>query len=294
MVAVAGDSASGKSTFTAGLVEALGRSRCLSLSTDDYHRFDRAERQHKSFTALHPDSNYIDILEQHLQLLATGQPVLKPAYDHSTGRRVRPELIVPTEFVIVRGLLPLYSKLARACFDVTVFLDPAEHVRRTWKVQRDTTVRGYTEEQAITEIQARAVEAAQFIRPQQSHADIVVRFAPVEARNDPPDMPLSAEVLLRSTIRQPDLAAILLPELTRTTHLRLSRDTDGRPVDTLHIHGYAAAEDSAAAEKMIWHALGDQRIDHPKCLGVIRPGTRSTPLAISQMVLLHHLVHEAR
>lgn len=294
MVAVAGDSASGKSTLTAGLVEALGRSRCVSLSTDDYHRFDRVERQDKSFTALHPDSNYIDILEQHLQLLATGQPVLKPVYDHSTGRRVRPELIEPTEFIIVRGLLPLHTKLARACFDVTVFCDPAEHIRRTWKVQRDTAIRGYTEDQAITEIQARAVESAQFIRPQQAHADIVVRFAPVEARNDPPDTPLSAEVLLRPTIRQPDLAAILQPELTRTTHLRLARDTDGRPVDALHIHGYAAAEESAAAEKMIWHALGGSDTDVPKCLGVIRPGMRSTPLAITQMIVLHHLVHEAR
>jgi phosphoribulokinase len=67
----------------------------------------------------------------------------------------------------------------------------------------------------------------------------------------------------------------------------MGRDTDGRPVDSLHIHGYTAAEESAAAEKMIWHALGDPRTDVPACLGAIGSGNRSTPLAVTQMILLH-------
>jgi phosphoribulokinase len=100
---------------------------------------------------------------------------------------------------------------------------------------------------------------------------------------------LSAELLLRSTIRQLDLTEILQPDLTRTIHLRLARDGDGRPVDSLHIHGYTCAEENAAAEKMVWHALGDPRTAIPGGLGVIDSGTRSTPLAITQMILLHHL-----
>ncbi len=294
MLAVAGDSAAGKTTVTAGLVKALGRNRCVSVSSDDYQRFDREERRGKPFTPLHPDCNYFDILEQHLQLLATGQPVLKPVYDHSSGRRVHPELVEPSDFVIVHGALPLHSKLARACFDVTVFLDTAEVVRRDWKMKRDTTVRGYTTDQVSFEMRAGEAEWARFIQPQRAHADIVVRFAPIPERDDPPGTPLSAEVLLRPTIRQPDLTGILQPDLTRTAHLRLARDTDGRPADSLHVHGYTAAEGNAAAEKLIWHALGDPRTDVPKCLGVIGPEARSTPLAITQMILLHHLLHGAR
>jgi phosphoribulokinase len=158
MLAVAGDSAAGKTTVTSGVVEALGRDRCVSVSTDDYQRFDRMERQNKSFTPSHPDCCYIVILEQHLQLLATGQPVLKPVYDHSTGRRVRPELVEPNDFVIVHGVLPLHSKLARACFDVTVFLDTPEGVRRDWKIKRDTAVRGYIPDQVTAEIEAGEAE----------------------------------------------------------------------------------------------------------------------------------------
>jgi phosphoribulokinase len=294
MLAIAGDSAAGKTTVSTGLVEALGAHRCVSVSADDYHRFDRAERREKPFTPAHPDCNHIEILEQHLQLLATGQRILKPVYDHCTGRLVRPELVEPNDFIIVHGLLPLHSRLARACFDVTVFLDPPEEVRRGWKIQRDTAVRGYTAEQVSTEILRSQAESAHFIRPQRAHADIVVRFAPIAARDDPPGTPLSAELLLRPTIRHPDLTEILQPDLTRTIHLRLARDTDGRPVDSLHIHGYTTAEENAAAEKMVWHALGDPRRAMPDSLGVIDSGTRSSPLAITQMILLHHLVHGLR
>src|SRR5260370_35120315 len=80
MVAIAGDSAAGKTTITKGLVTALGEDRGPAFSPDDYHRYDRAERRGLPFTALHPDCNYGSIMEQHLQPPATGQPVLKPVY----------------------------------------------------------------------------------------------------------------------------------------------------------------------------------------------------------------------
>ncbi len=73
MVAIAGDRAAGKTTLTRGLVEALGPERCVSMCTDDHHRYDRAERKDLPFTALHPDCNYLEIMEQHLQLLASGR-----------------------------------------------------------------------------------------------------------------------------------------------------------------------------------------------------------------------------
>ena len=88
-------------------------------------------------------------MEQHLQLLALGQPILKPVYNHSTGTLERPVLVEPREFVIVEGLLPLHSRLARACFDVTVYLDPPEEIRRAWKIKRDCSQRGYEPAQVL-------------------------------------------------------------------------------------------------------------------------------------------------
>ena len=293
MIAIAGDSAAGKTTLTRGLVNALGPERSTAVCVDDYHRYDRQERKGLPFTALHPDCNYVDITEQHLQLLATGHPVLKPVYDHRTGQLTRPELVTPKEFVVVEGLLPLHTKLQCACFDVTVYLNPPEDVRREWKIRRDTAQRGYTREQVLAELERREPESEAFVRPQRRHADIVVRFAPVAQRDDPPGTPLSAELLLRPTIRHPNLNGILT-ETGQPMHLKLTRDEDGRPVDALHIHGYAPREESQVLEKAIWASLSDGS-DLPDRLGTLDDdGRRSEPLAITQLLLLYHLLEAAR
>ena len=293
MLAIAGDSAAGKTTLTRGLIEALGTDRSTSICVDDYHRYDRQERKDQPVTVLHPDSNYIEIMEQHLQLLAMGEPVLKPVYDHSTGQLTRPELVEPREFVIVEGLLPLHTKLARACFDVCVYLNPPEEIRRDWKVGRDTRERGYTAEQVHAELERREHDSEAFIRPQRASADIVVRFAPIPGRDDPPGTPFSAELLLRHTISHPDLSAILAEGDQHAIHLKLARDEDGRPVDALHVHGYAPGEDSAVAEKAIWAEFGLPATP-PESLGLLADGQRSEPLAITQLLLLHHLLEAAR
>ncbi len=290
MLAIAGDSAAGKTTLTSGLVAALGERNSTSLCVDDYHCYDRAERRELSFTPLHPDCNYVQIMEQHLQLLATGQPILKPVYDHAEGILTRPELVEPADYVIVEGLLPLHTKLARACFDVTVYLGPPESVRRQWKIERDTKKRGYTAEQVIAELDRREPESEAFIRPQQREADVVVSFGPIEGREDPPGTPLSATLLLRPTIRHPNFAAILAEVPTRAMHVKLMRDVDGSPVDALHIHGYAPAEESTTVAKVIWDSLGVSE-PLPPCLGMLDDdGVRNEPLRLVQLILLYHML----
>jgi len=289
LLAIAGDSGTGKTTITAGLVEALGRDRITSVGADDYHRYDREERKSLPFTPLHPKCNYIDIMEQQLQHLSLGQPILKPVYDHDTGLLGRPEYVEPRDFVIVEGLLPLHTKVSRACFDVTVFLDPPEDIRIAWKLGRDTKKRGYTEEQVREELEKREPEAAEFIRPQRALADIVVRFAPIEERGESADDPLSATLLLRPTISHPDLSNILGEDAREAIHVKLSRDEAGKPIDAVHIHSYADREVTRTVEQAIWDELGvDEPV--PEALGMIDSDTRDEPLALTQLILLYHLI----
>jgi len=289
MLAICGDSGTGKTTITAGLVEALGRDRITSVGADDYHRYDREERKSLPFTPLHPDCNYIDIMEQHLQHLALGEPILKPVYDHDTGQLGRPEYVEPAEFVIVEGLLPLHTDLARACFDVTVFLDPPEDIRIAWKLSRDTKKRGYTEDQVRKDLEKREPESAEFIRPQRSYADVVVRFAPIDERGETADDPLSATLLLRPTISHPELHKILGDDTQEAMHLKLSRDEDGKPVDAVHIHSYADPEVTKKVEQAVWDELGvDAPV--PASLGKLDSDSRDEPLALTQLLLLYHLI----
>jgi phosphoribulokinase len=291
MLGIAGDSAAGKTTLTRGIAAALGAERTTVICADDYHRYDRLERRDLPFTVLNPECNYMEVMEQHLQLLAMGRPVLKPVYDHSTGVLTRPVLVEPRDFVLVEGLLPLHGKLQRACFDITVYIDPPEDIRRAWKLRRDCAERGYTAEQVERELARREPESAAYIRPQREWADICVRFAPIPGRTVEPGTPLSAEVLLRPTIRHPDLSSALTDDDRRTVHLKLIRDADSRPVDALHVHGYAPREDSRLVEKVIWDQLtGDHGTPMPDTLGVLADDSRSESLAITQLLLVWHLL----
>ncbi|HEV3400867.1 MAG TPA: phosphoribulokinase [Acidimicrobiales bacterium] len=291
LMAIAGDSGTGKTTVTKGLVEALGRDRITSVGADDYHRYDREERKELPFTPLHPECNYIDIMEQHLEHLAAGRPILKPIYNHDTGKLERPEYVEAREFVIVEGLLPLHTKKSRAAFDIAVYLDPPEEIRIAWKLKRDTSKRGYTEDEVREDLKKREPESEEFIRPQRANADIVIRFAPIEERDETADDPLSATLLLRPTISHPDLPSILGDDTREAIHLKLTRDDDGKPVDAVHIHSYADPDITKKVEQAIWDELG---VDAPlpEALGKLNDDDdeRDEPLALTQLILLYHLI----
>jgi phosphoribulokinase len=290
MLAIAGDSATGKTTLTRGIVQALGVDRVASICVDDYHRYDREERHGLPFTALHPDCNYVDIMEQHLQQLALGQSVLKPVYNHGNGRLERPVLVEPRDLVVAEGLLPLSTKVSRACFDVRVYLDPPEAVRRVWKINRDTGKRGYSTEQVLRELERREAESEAFIRPQRAHADLVVRFAPLEERGESPEHSPSATILLRPTVAHPNLAGIITEDVRQQVHLKLIRDEDGRPAEAIHIHGYAPASKMRPIKEAIWSSLGvDEPL--PDTLGLVE-GQRSESLALTQLILLFHVIQQ--
>jgi len=289
MLAIAGDSAAGKTTLTRGLLDAIRNQHISSICVDDYHRYDREERQGLPFTALNPACNYVEIMEQHLQLLAMGEPILKPVYNHDTGVLERPVLFEPTDHVIVEGLLPLHSRLSRACFDLGVYLDPPEETRRAWKVKRDTRERGYTEGQVVDDLRRREPESAAFIRPQRAWADVVVQFAPIQERGEVEAGLLSATILLRPTAPHPDLTGIITEDTREAIHLKLARDDDGKPVDALHVHAYASRTTTRRVEEAIWAGL-DIGEELPDSLGVIEPGVRSEPLAVVQLILLYHLL----
>ncbi|MGF1537745.1 MAG: phosphoribulokinase, partial [Elainellaceae cyanobacterium] len=210
ILGIVGDSAAGKTTLTRGIAQILGEDNVTVICTDDYHRYDRRQRAEIGISALHPDCNYLDIIQQHLTLLRTGQAVLKPIYNHNTGEFDPPEYIEPRRYVIVEGLLGYSTRGMRDAYDVKVYLAPPEDVRLNWKIKRDTRKRGYTEEQVREQMRKRESDSEASIRPQRQWADVVVTFYP--PKNEPVnEVLLNARLVLRPTIPHPDFTHILSP-----------------------------------------------------------------------------------
>lgn len=298
IVGIVGDSAAGKTTMTRGLVNILGPDRVAHVCTDDYHRYDRGERASLPFTALHPDCNYIDIMELQIERLHYGQPILKPVYDHASGTLVRPEYIVPREFIIVEGLLGFSTPILRQFYDIKVYLDPPEALRRQWKIKRDTSKRGYSAGQVIAELEKREPESREFIRPQRECADIVVSFSP-PSDEDSGNTQLDARLVLRPTLPHPDLTYLVEQETSaseRAIRLKLGRDA-GRPVDFLEIDGHVAGDHAAELERAIQRHLPDEPLLDAGHHGEIQDGgsvQHSSSLALTQLLLTYHVLRMYR
>ncbi|MGI8713918.1 MAG: phosphoribulokinase [Solirubrobacteraceae bacterium] len=285
ILGVVGDSAAGKTTLTRGLVRALGEDRVAHICTDDYHRYDRQRRAELGITPLHPDCNHLDILAQHVAHLRRGEAVLKPVYRHQDGTFGAPVYVRPVGFTVIEGLLGYHLPEMLDTYDVRVYLNPPEDLRRRWKVHRDCSRRGYTTDQVLAELDRREPDSEAFIRPQRRNADMLIRFAPAEADQDPTH--LDAELTLRDDLPHPDLTPFVQD---REDGLTL-RDHDGERL--LRIPGQMNPDHAAAIEEAIWERMHFATHLRARRLGEFTVGTelyRSESLALVQLLILYHLV----
>ena len=304
ILGIVGDSAAGKTTLTKGIAQVLGEDNVTVICTDDYHRYDRAQRAEIGISALHPDCNYLDIIEQHLALLREGQAILKPIYNHSTGTFDPPEYIQPRKYVIIEGLLGYSTRKMLNSYDVKTYLAPPESLRAAWKIKRDTRKRGYTEEQVLAQLRQREPDSEAFIRPQRKWADMIVTFYPPDKTEIGVDnLLLNVNLILRPTIPHPELSTILNAEgshLGDAIRLGLSRDM-GKPVDILEIDGHATLEQVRELEKIMCGEVpylgqfcsleGNQELG--KVTGTTGETLQSYPLALTQLLITYHMLKAA-
>jgi phosphoribulokinase len=294
ILGIVGDSASGKTTLSAGVAQILGEAHCTVICTDDYHRYDRAQRAAAGLSALDPRSNFIDVLEQHLRLLRGGEPILKPVYDHRRGTLEPPEYVRPKDFVIAEGLLGYTTRAMRDCYDVKIYLDPDEELRRRWKLHRDTMRRGYTREEVLFQLERRQAQSQTFIHPQRTFADIVIRFQRSKDANGS-DTQLDVRHILRPTLPHPDFTPLFDGSSNAGLHLELARDRDGKPVDVLEINGNISDKRAERIEDLLWNLIpeaGHLR-DQVGQIDVANGARKSHPLALSQLLVGYHAVKAA-
>jgi phosphoribulokinase len=296
LVGIAGDSAAGKTTLTRGLVRILGEAQVTHVSADHYHRYDRKQRAERRLTPLHPDCNYLDVLEQDLGHLRAGRSILKPVYRHQDGTFAAGEYVSPATFVIVEGLLAFQTPAMRDLYDVRVYVDPPEDLRRKWKVQRDCSRRGYTTDQVLEELDRREADAEAFVRPQHVHADLVVSFMPGD-RGDQEH--LDAKVTMRPGLVHPDLSPLAARNAEGTKDWSAAPDGGAlalvkRGGDiVLWVPGTIHPEQSEAIEETIWEGMHFASHLRTERLGEFTVGTdlhRSESLAITQLLVLYQLV----
>jgi len=176
VIGIAGCSGSGKTTLALELASQLDATLFpLDLYYRDLSAFPLDSRHKLNFD--HPDSLESELILEHVRALAQGKPIQRPVYDFRTHTRVAGayELLVPSRFVIVEGILALHYDELLPLYNVSVYVDAPHEVCLVRRIHRDTHERGRTEQSVREQFQATARPMADlFVLPSAARATLTV------------------------------------------------------------------------------------------------------------------------
>ena len=250
-VGIAGDSGAGKDTLADNIAGLFEPNSVTKISGDDFHLWDRTAPMWRVLTHLNPRSNDLSGLTNTVLAVLDGRRVQQRAYDHSSGRFAKSQLMRQNEVILVTGLHALYPEPLRGVLDNAIFLEMDEDLRRHFKLRRDVKERGHSADQVLNHIESRMEDRARFVDGQRDKADLVFTLEPVnpavlgdptQRDAEPPRVQLRAQ--LRGSARTMELVEVLvsLCGLRVDSELR----SPGGAVEIL-VEGEVFAEDIAMA-----------------------------------------------
>lgn len=253
VLGVAGDSGSGKDTFVNAIEGLFGVHSVTKVSGDDYHLWDRQKPMWQVMTHLNPMANDLATFTRDVVALVDGKPIHARHYDHATGRMSHPKRIESNDLIIVSGLHALYLPILRKTFDLSVYLDIDEGLRRYFKISRDVKHRGHSLEKVESSFKRREADSNKFIRPQALHADLVMSLKSIHPRllvGDEIDGKLRYKLTARSRhgFNEQELVRALVGVCG--LHIDMIYSEDTAEVE-LTIEGDVSADDVAMAAKMV-------------------------------------------
>ncbi len=178
IIAVAGASGSGKTTFVKDIVQKFGGITLAVLSQDQYYR-DMAHLSPRARARVnydHPDQIDAPLLVQHLAQLAGGKTVAAPQYDFSQHARMsKTTPVKPCSLLVCEGTLTLHYPALRELADLKIFMDVPTDICLVRRIIRDQRDRGRTVAQITSQYLASVQPMfQQYVAPSKEFADIIV------------------------------------------------------------------------------------------------------------------------
>jgi len=178
IIAVAGGSASGKTTVVDKIIARFEKENVTVIKHDDYYK-DQSEMQMEERVKVnydHPFSLDNDLMFKQILKLVTGQTITKPTYDFENHNRSSvTEIVKPTAILILEGILILEDPRIRDLCDIKLFVEADDDLRFIRRLTRDMESRGRTMESVIKQYlnTVKPMHFA-FVKPSKRYADIII------------------------------------------------------------------------------------------------------------------------
>jgi uridine kinase len=282
VIGIAGDSGAGKDTFAGALAGLFGRHSVTQLSGDDYHLWDRQKPMWQVMTHLNPMSNDLEGFANDLGALADGKPIVSRHYDHVSGKMSRQHSVRSNDFVIASGLHALYLPTLRNRYNLSIYLNMDEGLRRHLKLRRDIKDRGHDADAIQAALARREPDSARFIRPQQAHADLQLSLQPIHPRmleeeGDAAALRFKLVACARDSLNE----LSLLRALVGICGLHVDKIESQGSESRLVIEGDTTAQDVALAARMLCPRVMEF-LD-------IKPQWQDGVLGLMQLITLSHI-----
>lgn len=178
IIAIAGGSGSGKTTFARELQKELGDHKCGLIYQDSYY-FDQSDKFDKDGGAVnfdHPSSIDFELMASHLRYLKQDIDVKIPIYEFSSHSRKVESIHFPCrDVILVDGILLLGQEVLRPLFDRAFYIDCPEDLRFERRLKRDVEERGRTAEGVKAQFNAQVKPMHdEFVEPSRKHASRIV------------------------------------------------------------------------------------------------------------------------
>ena len=174
VIGIAGDSGSGKDTLSDAIAGIFGKHSITTISGDDYHIWDRYKPMWQVMTHLNPMANNLESFSQDVLSLTDRKTISARTYNHETGKMSKHARVNSNDFIIASGLHALYLPQLRDSYNLKIYLDIEEDLRRHFKIKRDVGVRGHELNKVLESLEIREKDSNKFIRPQKKHAYLVL------------------------------------------------------------------------------------------------------------------------
>jgi uridine kinase len=283
VIGIVGDSGAGKDIYADSITGLFGAHSVVKLSGDNYHLWDRQKPMWHVMTHLNPMANDLEGFCNDLVALTDGKSIQSRHYDHQTGKMSKPQLIKSNDFIISSGLHALYLPFLRECYDLKIYLDIDEALRRHFKLQRDVNQRGHTVERVLSTFQKREPDSERFIRPQVKHADLILSLQPIHPRMldelaDSQPLRLKLVVRTRHGFNELSLTRVLVGVCG--LHVDIDSSSDGAEI-LITIEGETSPEDMALAAQILC----------PRVLEFldIQPQWQAGVTGLMQLITLSHI-----
>lgn len=217
IIGIAGDSGSGKTTYSNGIRRLLGVDLVQTITLDGYHKENREERKISGRLPLDPEANKLDLVLEHLKKLKQGNRIELPIYNHESGVFDPPVEFTPGPIIIVEGLHALYPDFIQY-YDFSIYVDPSREVKWQWKYTRDMVVRHHEKNELSDEMLLRETLYKRFIDFQKTNANTIVKikesimkdFARYESITKIPAETFKVELIMQPPANGEKLAAEIM------------------------------------------------------------------------------------